>query len=103
MKFIFFYLNFLLFLSFGKYSHLAHKKLHHKHRQTPKADDLKNHFGYHPLESPYGPQHQKIVYVKREEPNYLISPCDISLQPNYDACSSFSSCNLCVVSPYCGM
>lgn len=105
MKLIFLSLILHIFIlcSFAKYSHLSKlktKKIHHK--QTPKADDLKDHFGYHPLNSPYGPQSQNIIYVKNEILNPIIDECEISLQPNYEICSYMTSCDSCAALPECG-
>ena len=97
----------LLFFSLAKYSHHGQKKVHHKHKQTPKADDLKNHFGYSTMDSPYGPHHEKIIVVSTLEAPAVVSPvvssCDITLQPYYDICSPLVTCGSCAASPYCGI
>lgn len=103
MKLILFFVQYLFFFALGKYSHLGRKKLLNKKRQTPKAFDLNDHFGYHPLDSPYGPQEQKVIYVSQPDSIALVSPCEVSLQPYYDTCSLLSSCGLCTASPDCGI
>ena len=87
---------------FAKNSHHSQKKLHHKHKITPKADDLNNHFGYPSDDSPYGPHHEKIVVVNTINAPTVISPCDITIQPYYDICSPLLTCGSCSSSPYCG-
>ena len=102
MKLIIFYLNFLFLFILGKYTHHTKKKLHHRNVLTPKADDLNNHFGYHPFNSPYGPQEKKLIYVSSLEPQPVYNLCEITVQPYYDDCSQLSTCGLCATSPYCG-
>lgn len=105
MKLIFlcFILHYFLLYSFTKYSHLSKikiKKIYHK--QTPKAEDLKDHYGYHPLNSPYGPQNQKLLYTNNEVLNANIDNCQISTHPNYEICSYMTSCNSCAALNECG-
>ena len=88
-------------LLFAKNSYHG-QKLHHKHKITPKADDLNNHFGYPSEDSPYGPHHEKIIVVNTINAPTLISPCDITVQPYYDICSAQLTCGSCSSSPYCG-
>lgn len=97
--------------------HHGHTKLRRfkKHQITPKAWDLDNHFGFHPLASPYGPQpnYQTYQITGGSGPITVIagpgvtsqaimsSACQISIQPAYEICRKLD-CGLCASSPYCG-
>lgn len=104
------FLNFAILLSClvlvssnAKYSDKKnHKKTHFKHKQTPKAFDLNNHFGYSSVDSPYGPHHNKLIVVNAVPSVAVVPQCVISVQPFYDHCSPFVTCGSCTSSPYCG-
>ena len=94
--FILFSLLILSTISIKKHHHKLNKR---KTKKTPQGFELNNHFGYHPLASPYGPTNQ--IIGNNQIP--VQNDCNLEIVPNYQICSSLLSCNDCSNSPVCGI
>lgn len=97
------------------------KKHFKRHRLTPQAYHLHNHFGASPYQSPYGPRprlvkreytHTKedgteekktFAFVDSLPPSVANKyMCDITTSQNFRICFGITDCDLCNSSPVCG-
>ena len=92
-----------------------------RQKSTPKARELRSHFGYPTTSSPYGPSSEfslskpPDIHILTEN-GYLAGEslphkevefasslsCDIALQPFYSICKEIDDCEVCVSSQKCG-
>lgn len=114
----------LLTVVLSKFKVKKHKLLnrnrHGKKKQTPKGNELNNHFGADSVHNSYGPQPKLIeheAYIRNPDGSVVRKhirqilggvvedkegSCNIVEKEWYNACMTIKSCDICTASPHCG-